>query len=45
MIACKEHMLDHYPFEDSKDRNVPKEMKKVRARKTEIDQELAKAPS
>jgi hypothetical protein len=45
MKDCKEHMLEHYPFEETKDRNAPKEIKKVREEQKKLNQELASAAS
>ncbi len=45
MKDCKEHMLEHYPFEETKDRSAPKEMRKVREEQKKLNQELASAAS
>ena len=45
MKSCFEHMMENYPFEDSNDRNAPKEMRKVRERQTKRNEELKVAVS
>ena len=33
-------MIEHYPFEENKERNAPKELTKVRAQLKKINEEL-----
>jgi hypothetical protein len=45
MKDCKEHMLEHYPFEENKERSAPREITKVRQQQNKLNEELAKAAS
>jgi calcineurin-like phosphoesterase family protein len=45
MISCKDQMLDHYPFEENKERDFVKEIKIVKVKLTEMRKEFAKAGS
>ena len=38
-------MLEHYPFEEIKDRNAPREIRKVREEQKKLNQDLASAAS
>jgi hypothetical protein len=40
MISCKEHMLQNYPFEDNKERDAQKELKKVKVKFEKFKEEL-----
>jgi hypothetical protein len=38
-------MIEHYPFEDSKETNVLKELKKVREKQVKLNEELKNTAS
>jgi uncharacterized protein YeeX (DUF496 family) len=45
MKSCYEHMMDHYPFEECKNKNVPIEIRKLKEKHAKMHEELKIASS